>query len=88
MKQGQYIVVITIGAACLLAAISLLAVGSRNRALQQELQEQQQIFNKALLAQQYMAPVLQDMAAAGAANPKITALMKKHLEVPQERPKQ
>ena len=71
MKQGQYLIVMILGSACLLCAIIHQVIGALNRDLQRELAAQQQILARSNLAPQYMAPILQDMNAAASTNAKI-----------------
>lgn len=91
MKPGPYFVVLLLGVACAVLAVTLIVVAQSNQKLQIKLQSQQQALSQGILgqqAQQISSGVLQDLAnAAAGGNTEVRQLLEKYgYNVPVQRP--
>ena len=81
MKLWQYFTSLLLGLVCLGLSISIVALSSATRRIQQEINDRQTRLNTGILAPQWQqvgAAILQDMANAASRNPKMKSLLERH----------
>jgi hypothetical protein len=75
MKRWQFVLLMTIGVACLCLSLVTIVFARQNRKLQEVVQAQQAIINKGALGQQIGANLLREMAAVAQTDEKMRELL-------------
>jgi Na+-translocating ferredoxin:NAD+ oxidoreductase RnfG subunit len=75
MKRWQFVLLMTIGVACLCFSLVTIVFAHQNRKLQEAVQAQQAIINKGAVSQQIGANLLREMAAAAQTDEKMRELL-------------
>jgi hypothetical protein len=75
MKRWQFVLLMTIGVACLCLSLVTIVFARQNRKLQEIVQAQQVIINRGALSQQIRANLLREMAAAAQTDEKMQQLL-------------
>ena len=75
MKRWQFVLLMTIGVACLCLSLVTIVFARQNRKLQEAVQAQQAIINKGAVSQQIGTNLLREMAAAAQTDEKIRQLL-------------
>jgi DNA-binding transcriptional regulator of glucitol operon len=75
MKRWQFVLLMTIGVACLCLSLVTIVFARQNRKLQEVVQAQQAIINKGSLGQQIGANLLREMAAVAQTDEKMRQLL-------------
>jgi hypothetical protein len=75
MKRWQFVLLMTIGVACLCLSLVTIVFARQNRKLQEVVQAQQAIINKGALGQQIGANLLREMAAVAQTDEKMRQLL-------------
>ena len=75
MKRWQFVLLMTIGVACLCLSLVTVVFAHQNRKLQEVVQAQQAIINKGSLSQQIGVNLLREMAAMAPSDEKMRELL-------------
>ena len=75
MKRWQFVLLMTIGVACLCLSLVTIVFARQNRKLQEAVQAQQAIINKGAVSQQIGTNLLREMAAAAQTDEKMRELL-------------
>ena len=75
MKRWQFVLLMTIGVACLCLSLVTVVFAHQNRKLQEAVQTQQAIINKGSLSQQIGVNLLREMAAMAPSDEKMRELL-------------
>ena len=75
MKHWQFVLLTTIGVACLCLSLVTIVFAHQNRKLQEAVQAQQAMINKGALSQQIGANLLRELAAIAPSDEKIRELL-------------
>jgi predicted phage gp36 major capsid-like protein len=75
MKHWQFVLLMTIGVACLCLSLVTIVFARQNRKLQEVVQTQQAIIKKGALGQQISANLLREMAAVAQTDEKMRQLL-------------
>ena len=75
MKRWQFVLLMTIGVACLCLGLVSIVFAHENRKLQEAVQAQQAIINKGSLSQQIGANLLREMATVAQTDEKMRQLL-------------
>lgn len=75
MKRWQFVLLMTIGVACLCLSLVTVVFAHQNRKLQEAVQTQQAIINKGSLSQQIGVNLLREMAAIAPSDEKMRELL-------------
>jgi hypothetical protein len=75
MKRWQFVLLMTIGVACLCLSLVTIVFARQNRKLQEVVQAQQAIINKGSLGQQIGANLLREMTAVAQTDEKMRQLL-------------
>jgi signal transduction histidine kinase len=75
MKRWQFVLLMTIGVACLCLSLVTIVFARQNRKLQEVVKAQQAIINKGALGQQIGANLLREMAAVAQTDEKMRELL-------------
>ena len=76
MKRWQFVLLMTIGVACVCLSLVTIVFSRQNRKLQEVVQARQAIINKGALGQQIRANLLREMAAAAQTDEKMQQLLR------------
>ena len=75
MKHWQFVLLMTIGVACLCLSLVTIVFARQNRKLQEAVQAQQAIINKGAVSQQIGTNLLREMAAIAPTDEKMRELL-------------
>ena len=75
MKHWQFVLLTTIGVACLCLSLVTIVFAHQNRKLQEAVQAQQAMINKGALSQQIGANLLRELATIAATDEKMRELL-------------
>ena len=75
MKRWQFVLLMTIGVACLCLSLVTIVFARQNRKLQEAVQAQQAIINKGAVSQQIGTNLLREMAAIAPTDEKMRELL-------------
>jgi Na+-translocating ferredoxin:NAD+ oxidoreductase RnfG subunit len=75
MKHWQFVLLTTIGVACLCFSLVTIVFAHQNRKLQEALQAQQALINKGALSQQIGANLLRELATIAPTDEKMRELL-------------
>jgi Na+-translocating ferredoxin:NAD+ oxidoreductase RnfG subunit len=75
MKPGQFVILLTIGVACVCLSLVSIVFAQHNRKLQAEVQAQQLAINKGALSQQIGANLLRETGVAAQHDEKLRQLL-------------
>jgi len=75
MKRWQFVLLMSIGVACLFLSLVMIVFARQNRKLQEAVQTQQAIINKGAVSQQIGINLVREMAAAAQTDEKIRQLL-------------
>ncbi len=76
MKRWQFLLLLTIGLACVCLSLVTIVFARQNRKLQETVQTQQTAINKGAVSQQIGSNLVREMAAASQTDEKIRDLLK------------
>jgi signal transduction histidine kinase len=75
MKRWQFVLLMTIGVACLCLSLVTIVFARQNRKLQEAVQAQQAIINKGAVSQQIGTNLLRELAAIAPTDEKMRELL-------------
>jgi len=75
MKHWQFVLLTTMGVACLCLSLVTIVFAHQNRKLQEAVQTQQMIINKGALSRQIGASLLRELAAIATTDEKMRELL-------------
>jgi cell division protein YceG involved in septum cleavage len=78
MKRWQFLLLMTLGLACLCLSLVTIVFARENRKLQEAVQAQQVTINKGSLSQQIGANLLREMAATAEGDEKMRELLQQN----------
>ncbi|HEY1583057.1 MAG TPA: hypothetical protein VGF73_08160 [Chthoniobacterales bacterium] len=78
MKRWQFILLLTIGVACLCLSLVTIVFARQNRKLQESIEEQQALINKGALSQQIGTNLVREMAAVAQTDEKMRQLLQQN----------